>query len=94
MYTIKVSYGDYDDIEGPEPDVVETLGTYESLDEACDAAEDKFYAIVARLSEAFDARCDEIKTCRDNHCIRYGYYDCEISRWDNRSYYMVSVVEQ
>ena len=36
MYTIKVSYGDVGD--EPEMATAEILGTYESLDEACEAA--------------------------------------------------------
>ena len=44
MYVVTVSCGD-----GDVDETVETLGTYESWDEACEAAEGKFDAILDGL---------------------------------------------
>ena len=46
MYTLKVSHGYVDE---PEPATTEILGTYETWDEATEAAEDKFEAILDDL---------------------------------------------
>ena len=96
MYTLKVPYGDYDDIEGrdTETSTVEILGTYETWDEACAAAEDKFAYIMDLLGDDLDVRFDVIQTCRDSYFVRYGYYDCELGCVDNDSYCMVSVIER
>ena len=90
MYTLKVSYGDYDDVDGrdTETETVNILGTYESLGEACEAARRKFKAIMERLSDDLDIRCDVIEAYSDEYYVTYGYFD----RADNKHYYMVCVI--
>ena len=92
MYTLNVSYGDVD--AEPEMALTETLGTYETLDEACEAAEDKFDAILERLGDAPDIHYYDIVACYDSHYVIYGYYDPELGGVDNEQYYMVSIVER
>ena len=92
MYTLNVSYGDVD--AEPEMATVETLGTYKTLDEACEAAEDKFRAIMESLGDAPDIHYYDIAASYDNHYVIYGYIDPKLGYVDNEQYYMVSVVER
>ena len=92
MYTIKLSYGDVDE---PEMATVEILGTYESWDEAEEAAESKFDAIKERLVDlkvyfgALEAGCCD-------YYVTYGYYDANPDRllagYDH--YYYISIIER
>ena len=84
MYAIKVSYGDYGD--EPAMATAEILGTYESLDEACEAAKSKFDAIMRRICE-YDTRFGEIERGRCRYYVLYGRVELD------EYYYMVSVVE-
>ena len=90
MYTVKVSYGYVDE---PEMATTEILGTYKTRDEACEAAQDKFNAIVGDLS---GIRFGEIEGGRYNCYVTYGYYDPELCRlfagYDH--YYYISVIER
>ena len=94
MYTLKLSHGDVDE---PETWVSETLGTYESLDEVCEAAESKFDAIMERLGDDCDD-CDELcsgnieRGCGDCY-VTYGYRDCELGCVLREYYYRVYVIE-
>ena len=57
MYTLKVSYGYVDD--EPEEATVEILGTYETWDEAAEAAKSKFDAILDDLrGDTYLCTCD------------------------------------
>ena len=91
MYTLNVSYGDYDE---PEMATTETLGTYKTLDEACEAAESKFDAIMERLGDDPDRHFYDIVGSVDVHYVIYGYINPELGYVDNEQYYMVSVVER
>ena len=94
MYTLKMSHGDVDE---PETWTVEVLGTYEGLDEACEAAESKLDAIMERLGDSCDD-CDELRfgnierSCCDCY-VTYGYRDCELGCVLREYYYRVYVVE-
>ena len=96
MYMLKMSYGDYDDVEGhdteTETETVEILGTYESLVDAAKAAEDKFDEVIERLDD-IETRYYDIVEGRYRYYVIYGYYDCEIGRVDNAYYYDISVIE-
>ena len=92
MYTLKVAYGDVDD--EPEMATTEILGTYESLDEACEEAKSKFDAIKERLGNDLEVRFGEIEACRDNYYVTYGYYDPNLGRVVADRYYYVSVIER
>ena len=91
MYMLKVSYVDDD----PEMATTKTLGTYVSLDEACEAAQSEFDAIKEHLVD-LEVCLGEIEACRDNYYITYGYYDGELCRlfdgYDH--YYYVSIIER
>ena len=91
MYMLKWSFGDVDD----EPDAVEILGTYANLDEACEAAESKFAAIMERLDDVDcdEVRFDDIERGRGNYYVSYGYRDCELGYVLREYYYRVYVVE-
>lgn len=69
MYTLKVSYG-Y--VDKPETATVETLGTYETWDDAAEVAQDKFYTIVGDLGEIEGSEYD--------YYVTYGNYDVEFGR--------------
>ena len=94
MYTLKLTHGDIDE---PEMATVEVLGNYESLDEACEAAEREFDAIMESLGDDY-GDCDELcfddiqRGCGDYY-VSYGYRDCEIGRVLDEYYYRVYVVE-
>ena len=95
MYTLKLSYGDVDE---PEPWTTEILGIYESLDEACKAADSEFEAIMGRLGDDCHNR-DKLcfgnveRGCGDCY-VTYGYRDCELVGCVLRGYYYrVYVVE-
>ena len=90
MYVVNVSCGDVDD----EPDMAltETIGTYESLDKACEAAASKFDAVMESL-EALELRCREVREGRYDYYVVYGRYypafGCVLSEY----YYMITVFE-
>ena len=90
MYTLKMSYGDVDD--EPEMATAEILGTYESLDEACEAAEREFDDIMELLDDD-EAHIYDIERGCGDHYVSYGHCDCEIGRVLNAHYYSVYVVE-
>ena len=92
MYTIKVSYGDVDD--EPEMATTDILGTYETWDEACEAAADKFDAIKERLCDDLEVRCHGLEASFDSYCVIYGYLNQELGYVDNEHYYMVSVIKR
>lgn len=95
MYMLKVSYGDYDDVDGPETATVEILGTYESLDEACEEAKSKFDAIMERIGD--DLVCfGEVAGSLYDYYVTYGDHDVESGRvvWGYDYYCQVSVVER
>ena len=85
MYTLKMSYGDYGD--EPEMATVEILGTYKTLDEACEAAKSKFDAIMGRICE-IDTRFGEIVRDRCRYYVSYGHVEL------NEYYYEVSIIER
>ena len=85
MYAIKVSYGDYDD--EPEMATAEILGTYRSLDEACEAAKSRFDAIMEHIC-VIDTRFSDIERGRCRYYVSYGYVEL------NEHYYMVSVIKR
>ena len=92
MYTLKMAYGD---VDKPEMATVVTLGTYESRDEACEAAQSKFDAINERLGDDLEVRFGSIEGgCCDCY-VTYGHYDTYRGRlvagYD--CYYYVSVIE-
>ena len=91
---LKVSYGDYDDVEGhdTETETVEILGTYESLDDAAKAAEDKFDEVIERLDD-IETRYYDIVEGRYRYYILYGYIELELGYVDNEHYYDISVIE-
>ena len=94
MYTLKVSYGDVDD--EPEMATVAILGTYESLDAACDAAKSKFDAIMDNLRGDTDICFGDIAGSQYDYYVTYGdsvYKSGRVtSGYDY--YYYVSVVER
>ena len=90
MYVVNVSYGDYD--AEPELATTETLGIYESLDDACEAAKSKFDAIMERL-DAPELRCREVKESRYDYYVVYGYYDPELGGVFDEDYYRLSIFE-
>ena len=90
MYVVNVSYGDCD--AEPELATVETLGTYKTLDEACEAAADKFNAIMERIDDV-DLRCREVKESRYDYYVVYGYYDPELGGVFDEYYYMITVFD-
>lgn len=94
MYTLKMYYGDVED--EPEMATVEVLGTYESLDEACEAAQSKFDAIMELLVDGDDGDLsfDDIERDCGDYYVSYGYYDCELGCILREYYYRVSVTER
>ena len=90
MYIPELSYGDVDE---PEMATTEILGTYETMDEACEEAQSKFDAIKERLVD-LEVCFHGGEACPDNYYVIYGYLDPELGYVDNEHYYMVSVVER
>lgn len=90
MYTLKVSYGYVDE---PAEATTEILGTYKTRDEAVEAAQDKFRAIVGDLREICFG---EIEGSRCKCYVTYGYYDanldCLLAGYDH--YYYISIIER
>ena len=91
MYTLKMSYGYVDE---PETATVEILGTYETRDEACTAAESKFDAIMERLGDDLDTRFRDIERGCGDYYVTYGYCDYELGCVVCDHYYEVSVNER
>lgn len=93
MYKLKVSYGCVDE---PEMATTDILGTYESLGEATEAAEDKFGDIIDGLSGNTDICFGEVASSLYDHYVTYGDHDVESGRvvWGYDYYYYVSVVER
>lgn len=75
MYMVSVYYGVYD--AEPELATVETLGTYESLSEACEVAASRFDATMESIAD-LDLRCRKVKESRYDYYVVYGYYDHEL----------------
>ena len=90
MYMVKVSYGDVDE---PETATDEILGTYETWDDAAEAAQDKFRAIVGDLG---DVCFGEIEGSQYDYYVTYGDYDAEFGRvFSGYDYYCkVSIIER
>ena len=91
MYTLKMSYGET--VDEPASATVEILGTYESLDEACEAAKSKFDEIMDFLDD-IETRFNEIKESRYEYYVSYGFIELELGYVNNEHYYMVSVIER
>ena len=70
MYIVTVSYGE--DIDEPAEATVETLGTYESWDEATEAAKDKFDAILDGLRGNTDICFGDIAGSQYDYYVTYG----------------------
>ena len=70
MYVVNVSYGDCD--AEPEMATVEILGTYESWDEATEAAKDKFDAIMDGLRGNTDICLGDIAGSQYDYYVTYG----------------------
>lgn len=95
MYTLKVSHGYVDELaDERETETVEILGTYETREEAIEAAKNKFCEILDYIDDPCEV-CGEIKTCPDEYYVTYGGFDAELGRvfagYD--LYYEVSVKE-
>ena len=96
MYTLKMSYGDFVDVDDePVTVTAEILGTYESLHEAREAARDKFDDIMDILGD-LDVRFDAIARGRCNYYVAYRYLNDELGRLfaGYAHYYRVSVIER
>ena len=91
MYTIKVAYGYVDD--EPEMAAVDIMGTYESLDDACEEAQSKFDAIKERLVD-LEVCIHALEASFDSYYVIYGYLNPELGYVDNERYYMVSVIKR
>ena len=90
MYMLKESYGYVDE---PETWATEVIGTYESLDEACEATESKFDAIMERLGDDCELCYDDIERGCGDCYVTYGYRDCELGCVLREYYYRVYVIE-
>ena len=77
MYTLKLTNGYIDE---PETWTAEILGSYESLDRACEAAEREFYDALEDLTDDCGTCFGEIEACLDNYYVTYGSYDPELGR--------------
>ena len=91
MYTLKVSHGYVDE---PETEIVKIMGTYETLDEACSAAESKFSDIMDDLAGDCERCFGEVEGGCGDYYVTYGAYDCELGRVfaGYNHYYKVSVM--
>ena len=93
MYMVNVYYGVYGDYDAePELATVETLGTYESLDEACEVAASKFAATMESLAD-LDLRCRKVRESRYDYYVVYGYYYPEIGGVLDEDYCEIRVAE-
>ena len=94
MYTVRVSYGYVED--EPEMATIDIIGTYETWDEACEAANSKFRAIMERLSGDTNICFGDMASSQYDHYVTYGDHDVESGRvvWGYDYYYYVSVVER
>ena len=90
MYTLKMSYGDVDD--EPEMATVEALGNYESLDEACEAAEREFDDIMECLDDD-ETRFYAIERGCGDYYVSYGFVELELGYVLDAHYYRVYVDE-
>lgn len=77
MYTLKLTHGYVDE---PETWTTEALGIYESLDEACEAAEREFHAALEDLTDPDEDCYGEVEACLDDYYATYGAYDPELGR--------------
>ena len=77
MYVVSVYYEVYRDDDEPELATVETLGTYESLDEACEVAASRYDATMESLAD-LDLHCHKVRESRYDYHVVYGYYDPEL----------------
>ena len=93
MYTLKMSYGDVGD--EPEMATTDILGTYESLDEACEAAQSEFSAIMGRLGDDPEVCVGAAEACLDDYYVTYGCVDYELGyNLGYEHYYRLFVVER
>jgi len=72
MYTLKMSYGDVDE---PETETVEILGSYEDEAEALKAAENKFFEAAEYFIDPCEARVGEVKESPYRYYVTYGPID-------------------
>ena len=93
MYTLKMSHGYVDE---PEMETVEVIGTYETLDEAREAAESKYHVILDYLAESCEVRFGSVEGSLDEYYVTYGDFDVELGRvyGGYTYYYEVSVIER
>ena len=77
MYTLKVSNGYVDE---PETVTVEVIGSYKTLDEAVEAAEDKFEALLDDYTDDCETCFGEVERGFGSHYATYGAYDAELGR--------------
>ena len=89
MYMLELSYGDVDE---PEMATTDILGTYETMDEACEAAKGKFDAITKRLDDDHDIRFCAVETYPDNYYVTYGYLNHKLGCVCQEYYYEVRVI--
>ena len=93
MYMVNVYYGVYGDCDAePELATVETLGTYESLDKACEVAASKFRATMESLDD-LELRRRKVKESRYDYYVVYGYYYPELGGVLDEDYCEVRVAE-
>ena len=93
MYMVNVYYGVYGDCDAePELATVETLGTYESLDEACEVAASKFRAAMESIDD-LELRRRKVKESRYDYYVVYGYYYPELGGVFDEDYCEIRVAE-
>ena len=90
MYTLKGAYGDVDD--EPEMATVVTLGTYETRDEASEAARRELGEIKEWL-DGFEASYD-IKARLNTYYVEYRYIELEHGYECKEEYYKLSIVKR
>ena len=93
MYTLNVSYGDVDE---PEMAMTDILGTYKTLDEATEAAKDKFDAILDGLRGNTDICFGDIAGSQYDYYVTYGDSVCKSGRVTSGYdyYYYVTVAKR
>ena len=92
MYTLKVSRGYVDE---PETDTAKILGTYETLDEALAAADNKIYEVMYDIGMELEVRVGEIQDSPYRYYVTYGSVD-EYGTvvYGYNEYYEVRVIER
>ena len=75
MYRIKVSHGYVDE---PETWTVEVIGSYANREEAAEAAESKFRAVLEDIVDSCEDCFGEVESSLYSHYATYGAYDFEL----------------